>query len=463
MRQLAVSTALVLATLAGLAIFWELRGAALIFFLSLGTSAALRPVIEQFHRWGLPRSLALAVTYLGSVLAFLGLTVALVFPLSDDLRELGRDFRTAYQDVTTNWPQGNALQQAIAKRLPSWDDLQRVSWRTGAAAAAAATSSGETVDTSADSTLPATSSAAKSTDSTTKEDQSSTAWWTVHAVHTLLGVTWGFFGTILNVLIIVVLSLYWSIDRVHFERLWLSLLDVEKRQRARETWRAIEHATGAYLQREVVQSLVAGFMLGIGFWVFGQPYPVLSAAIGALAWLIPWIGAPLAMIAVIIIWLPRFLLAGGQGLPLTLLGAAAYALIVLMLLEWFVEPRLFQRKRYNPILLVLVAVGMVDWLGLLGLLIAPPVAAAVQIVAGQFIEHRTSGAVDPKASPRLLAQRLNTLRARLDDAKDVPDETRETVDRLAALVEQARLALDPATAEVNGSTEKTSAPSAQPG
>ena len=55
MRRLAAATALVLATLAFMAVLWELRGAVLIFFLSLGTSAALRPAIEQFHRWGLPR------------------------------------------------------------------------------------------------------------------------------------------------------------------------------------------------------------------------------------------------------------------------------------------------------------------------------------------------------------------------------------------------------------------------
>ena len=69
---------------------------------------------------------------------------------------------------------------------------------------------------------------------------------------------------------------------------------------------------------------------------------------------------------------------------MTLLAAALYTLLVLMLLEWLVEPRLFRRKRYNPILLVLVAVGMVDWLGFLGLLIAPPVAATVQILGGQY-------------------------------------------------------------------------------
>ncbi len=95
-----------------------------------------------------------------------------------------------------------------------------------------------------------------------------------------------------------------------------------------------------------------------------------------------------------------------------LAGAALYTLVVLMLLEWLVEPRLFRRKRYNPILLVLVAVAMVDWLGFFGLLIAPPVAAAVQILGSQFLAYRaisTTVAVD--VSPRALAQQLATLRA----------------------------------------------------
>ena len=422
MRQLAITTAIVLTTLAGLAVAWELRGAVLIFLLSLGTSAALRPLIEMLHRGGLPKSLALAVTYLGSVAAFVGLALLLVFPLADNVQQLARDFKEAYQDVAGTWPHGNAVERAVAQRLPPWDELQAAAWRAGSSAAASAADAATEIDAD----VPRTP----------------TAWWTRRAVHTLVGATWGFFGTILNVLIIVVLSLYWSIDRIHFERLWLSLLDVRRRQRARDTWRAIEHATGAYLQREAVQSLAAGGLLGFGFWLFGQPYPVLAAAVGAIAWLMPWVGAPLAMIAVTALWLPRFILAGGQGAQVTLVAAAAYTLLVLMFLEWLVEPRLFRRKRYNPILLILVAVGMVDWLGLLGLLIAPPVAAAVQILASQYFEYHGAEGTATVASAAALAQRLATLRARLADAEDLPDETRNLVARLDALVDQARAVLD---------------------
>jgi putative permease len=425
MRQLAISTAVVLATLAFMAVLWELRGAVLIFFLSLGTSAALRPVIEQFQRWGLPRSLALGVTYLGCVVGFVGLTLALVFPLAADLQELGHDFKAAYEQVSATWPEGNALERAIAQRLPAWDDLQRVGWRMGKDAAADVTAVAEPEGTAENG------------------QTASTAQWTNRAVHTILGATWGFFGTILNLLIIVVLSLYWSIDRVHFERLWLSLLDVGRRQRARETWRAIEHAVGSYLQREVIQSLTAGLLLGVGFWMFKQPYPVLSAAVGALAWLIPWVGAPLAMILVTGIWLPRFVLSGGESATVILMAAALYTLLVLMVLEWLVESRLFRRKRYNPILLVLIAVGMGDWLGMLGLLMAPPVAAAVQILGNQYLAYRArSISATAETSPRALAMRLATLRARMADDETVSDETKSVVTRLDALVEQTRNLLD---------------------
>ncbi|HVU85696.1 MAG TPA: AI-2E family transporter [Pirellulales bacterium] len=436
MRRLAASTALVLATLAGIAILWELRGAVLIFFLSLGTSAALRPMIEQLHRWGLPKSLALGVTYLGCVVAFFGLALALVFPLAADLHQLGHDTKAAYDDISTNWPKGNALERTIAQRLPSWDDLQRLGVRAGTDAAK---------DVSAAKTEPANQD--QQADPLDQTESGIASWWAHRAVHTLLGVTWGFFGSILNVLIIVVLSLYWSIDRVHFERLWLSLLDVGRRQRSRETWRAIENATGAYLQREAVQSLSAGCLLGCGFWLLQQPYPVLSAAVGALAWLIPWVGAPLAMIAVTAIWLPRFMLVSGEGALVMLAAASLYTLLVLMLLEWLVEPRLFRRKRYNPILLVLVGVGMVDSLGFLGLLLAPPIAAAIQILGAQYLAHRTAAALSTReSSPSALAERLSTLRARMADAAEVSAETQNAVNRLDELVEQARHLLEPPTA-----------------
>ncbi|MCZ7672142.1 MAG: AI-2E family transporter [Chloroflexi bacterium] len=74
-------------------------------------------------------------------------------------------------------------------------------------------------------------------------------------------------------LVILFLSLYWSLDRVRFERLWLSLLPPEQRARARDIWQTIESDLGSYIRSEVAQSLLAGLLLGLGYWALGSPTP----------------------------------------------------------------------------------------------------------------------------------------------------------------------------------------------
>jgi putative permease len=396
MKQIAIITSLVLTTLFVLWVMVELRVAVLIFFLSLSTSAALRPAIEWLmaRRW--PKVAALLLTYFALLVAFVGILIALVFPTTAEVQQFASDFKDAYHHMTDSWPHGSPLEQAVSLRLPTLDDV-------------------ETLVLHSDS----------------------------ETIKSVVGGAWSFLGAMLHIVIIVVLSLYWSIDRIHFERLWLSLLPVIYRQRARETWRAVEHATGAYLQREAGQSLSAGLLLGVGFYAIGQPYPVLSAVIGALMWLIPYVGAFLAMVSVMAISMPAVILAGREHGPLLLLAAAIYTLLVLLLLELIVEPRLFRSRRYNPILLLLVAVGMFDWLGIFGLLLAPPVAATVQIVGGLFLEKRssTTSPVSATVHATNLAQRLAALKAKLSDVKDPSPEINELVHRLDNLMEKSRQVL----------------------
>src|SRR6185369_9351425 len=101
----------------------------------------------------------------------------------------------------------------------------------------------------------------------------------------------------------LILSVYWSTNQVHFERLWLSLLPAEQRKLARNVWRTIELELGAYIRSEIIQSFLAGFLLTIGYWMLGCPYPALLGVFGAIAWLIPLVGAPLAMVLPLLVGL----------------------------------------------------------------------------------------------------------------------------------------------------------------
>jgi hypothetical protein len=121
--------------------------------------------------------------------------------------------------------------------------------------------------------------------------------------------------------------------------------------------------------------------LGLGYWLLGSPYPTLLALIGALAWLIPVVGAPLAVI------LP--LLMGFLTSMQLSLVTALFTLVVLFALQMWVEPRLFRRKWDNPILTLVILLALADAFGLFGILVAPPLSAVCQILWNRLVSNRT--------------------------------------------------------------------------
>ena len=75
----------------------------------------------------------------------------------------------------------------------------------------------------------------------------------------------------------IILSLYWSADQMRFERLALSVFPKKHHQRIRQIWRSVETGVGAYVRSEVIQSVLAGIILGTGYGLMGVPYPTILA------------------------------------------------------------------------------------------------------------------------------------------------------------------------------------------
>lgn len=221
----------------------------------------------------------------------------------------------------------------------------------------------------------------------------------------LFGFTQGIGGIVSGVLVILFLSIYWMINQIHFERLWLSLLPSGQRKEARGVWRTIEPDIGAYLRGEVVQSLLAGLLLAFGFWLLGSPYPVLLALAGALVCLIPVVGVTLAVITVLLVGLLT-------SVQLSLF-TALYALVVLTALGAWVKPRLFNHRWDNPILTVVLLIALADAFGLVGIIVAPPLSVVCQILWSRLVSRRAvSGAAAQVSDLKERQERLwATIRA----------------------------------------------------
>ncbi|HSM55885.1 MAG TPA: AI-2E family transporter [Candidatus Sulfomarinibacteraceae bacterium] len=394
-RQALRIGAAVMTTLLALLLLWQFRVVVVYVLFSLALAAATRPLIR---RWS-ARNLALRVALVFLTLIVLGTFGFLLFVGgSAALREIQQlAQQVSVQDAWRQplWLQGTSLQQALDTRLPPPSELF----------AAMLGDSGEVV-------LPA-----------------------------ILGLTQGLASVVSGGLVIVLLSLYWNVDQVHFERLWLSLLPAGQRRQAREIWQTLESDLGAYIRSEAIQSLLAALLLGAGYWLLGSPYPTLLALTGALILLLPMVGAVLAL-------LPPLVVGLLTGVPLSLI-TTLYTLLIMIFLRWWLEPRLSNRRRYNPILTVVILIALADAYGLLGIIIAPPLSAAFQILWDHLVSGRAA------AGPSELIADLKARQARLwttiEDMDEAPPPlVTSSMERLANLIEEAEPVLEATRAPANG-------------
>ncbi|MBA4421009.1 MAG: hypothetical protein C0391_07655 [Anaerolinea sp.] len=324
----------VMTTLLALLVLWQFRIVVIYVLISLILAAAVRPLALRL------RSKRFVVRIAWSLLFLIGLG-SFSFLLFTTVKLAGSEFQMLAQSLSERdawtlplWLEGSAFQQTLIEQLPPPSLLSQ----------AISGDQGQLV-------LPA-----------------------------ILGLMKGIGGLVTGILIILFLSIYWVINQIHFERLWLSLLPPGQRKQARGIWRTIETDIGGYIRGQFLQSLLVGLLLGLGYWLIGSPYPALLALIGALACLIPVVGS-------VIVIIPPILVGLLTSVQLSLF-TGLYTLIVLTAILIWIKPRLFNRRWDNPILTVVLLIAMADAFGIVGIIVAPPISAVCQILWSRLVSHR---------------------------------------------------------------------------
>jgi predicted PurR-regulated permease PerM len=384
MKRLASYTAVILATLALLYLLWQFRLIVILFIVSLFVAAAVRPSIRYLTDYNLSPVLARILIYSLIIGGIILVTYLLSDPFSREVQLLSNRTAIAYQLNYSRWSTGSEWQQGLVSRLPDPEALFD-------------TAVGEEGE---------------------------------QLLQTLLNITQAVFTLLGGTITVIILSIYWSMDQDRFERLWLSMLSAAKRVRARDSWREVETNVGEYLRSQVVQSFIAAALLGFGYWLMGLYYPVLLAILAAVAWLIPLAG-------VILIAVPVFFVGYTISLPLGL-GALLYTIVIILFLEIAVEPRLFDRRRYSTFLLLLTMICLVDAFGFVGFIIAPPLAAAIQVLGGQIFLYTMRPATTAVHLTEL-EQRYQEIQRLFNsnEGEPYPPEVGSMIERLQGLLQQA--------------------------
>jgi predicted PurR-regulated permease PerM len=291
--------------------------------LALFIAVGLDPAVHWLHRRGLPRWVAVGVVLLAAAMLFVGFIALAVPVLVDQTKILAHQIPHYLKSLNNH----NTTLGKLNQRYHIVKSLQKL------------------VDKGGTSTL----------------------------AHGVLGVGREIFDVVAAAIVVIILSVYLLADLPRVKRGLYRLAPRSRRPRMVLLTDEILARVGGYVLGNLLTSLIAG--AGTWAWaeIFGIPYALLLGLLVALLDLIPVVGSTIGGVIVALI-------------ALTASSAIAVATVVFYVVYRFLEdylltPRIMARTVDVPGLLTVIATLIGGTLlGIVGALIAIPVAAAMKLL-----------------------------------------------------------------------------------
>lgn len=187
----------------------------------------------------------------------------------------------------------------------------------------------------------------------------------------------GIFGA----LIILILTLYFTASLGNIKRSLYRLVPRSRRETVIDIAEQVSHAVGRYVVGQVSLALINGVASFLFLTVIGAAYPALFAFIAFLFSLVPLVGTLSGSILIVL----TQLLVNPESLA-TVIAAAVWYLVYMQVEAYVLSPNIMNRAVKVPgVVVVLAALIGGTLLGILGALIAIPVAASILIIIDQVI------------------------------------------------------------------------------
>ncbi|WP_211195783.1 AI-2E family transporter [Agromyces sp. H66] len=306
---------------------------ALALFLALG----LDPVVSWLQRRDLPRWLAILLVVVVVIGLFVGLVATLVPIVIEQTKILIEDWDAIVEGVRDSdlvgWLNslvgGDAIQQAITAGGDWLADPDNLGSLTGG----------------------------------------------------LLAVGAGILGGFTGATIVLILMLYFLASLASMKRYAARFVPASSRPGFRSVSEEITGSVGRYVIGQLSLGGLNGVLSLIYLSIIGAPAPILLAFIAFLASLVPLVGTLTGAIIITLVCL--------AASPATALAAAIYYLVYMQVEAYVLSPRIMSRAVAVPGALVVIAAIAGGTLGgVLGALVAIPVAASLIIIVEKVVFPR---------------------------------------------------------------------------
>jgi predicted PurR-regulated permease PerM len=188
-------------------------------------------------------------------------------------------------------------------------------------------------------------------------------------------------SAVTSFLVVVILTVYFLAALPSIKRFTVHLVPRSRRERFALLLDDVLAGVGGYLLANLFTSLIAG--LGTYIWatVFDIPYSILLGLLVALFDLVPVVGSTIAGVFV-------SLVALSVSLP-TAIATGAFYVAYRFIEDYLLVPRVMrQAVNVSPVVTVLAVIIGGALLGIIGALVAIPIAAGIKLVLEQSVFPR---------------------------------------------------------------------------
>jgi len=197
----------------------------------------------------------------------------------------------------------------------------------------------------------------------------------------VLSVGVGFANAALGAFLTIMLTIYLVVSLPSITRAVYSVVPASKRETFIGLAEQVIKAVGQYVIGQGSQGLANGVLSFIALSIIGAHYPALFAIIALLFSLIPLVGTVTGSILIVA---TQFLVAPDQ--PVTAVIMAVYYLVYLQLEAYLIGPMIMNRAVKVPgVVVIIAALAGGALMGVLGAIVAIPLAASVLIIMREVI------------------------------------------------------------------------------
>ena len=236
---------------------------------------------------------------------------------------------------------------------------------------------------------------------------------TAAAAIPIVGSVIGAFASLITTLVI---TFYYLLEKKLVRRVVIDQLSPENQPRISALWTNVENKVGGWLRGQMFLCLIIGVLATVSYGVIGLDFWPLLGLWAGITEIIPIVGPWLGGI-------PAVVVALTMG-PEKALLVALIILAMQSLENWFLVPRVMRGAvGLTPLTVFVAIIAGTQLMGVIGAILAIPIAAGLQVVLSEYMNQRRSRYQIEPVQGSGWRWMLNRARDRELDSSDTSDES----------------------------------------